>query len=490
MLCPGACADLRIDGDRLHVATGNIRMVFQGGDIVEITNRRTGEKVSSGLSRRNPMTGIVTATGQVVPLRSDGWRRGRENEEGREAAQTVLRGPNQTIWLNVVLDKETDDVVVGLWAESSVMGVRGARLAIRNLDLSVGELMLPTLRDPVYTRTHRQTERLVTYPSEWLSQMLIWQNKAGGIVFYSRDEEQCYKAVNLSRQGDYVDLTLETRAPGPWDRATSVPFVEWRINAYEGTWRVPAAGYKRLMAFLWPRTTPPESRLWVGQVRTFVTVPEGAGQAWLDELAARERPARTVLVLENWSETPPPEYRMTYLASVFISAARARGFYVMLPVHVQQAAEAAGEQSSKETSAVNSRTVMNPASRAWRSRVIRGLREAFAGTKPDALLILDGAEVVPDADAGSGRSGLWGMLELLRELQAAFPDVVLCSRGVHELLIPHIRIVKYPGEGPPRLPPLTEYLFGDMFVWFPAPPPDTAEKSAEGQTGTGPNPPD
>jgi len=139
-----ADADLRIDGDRLTVSTSNIRLVFQGGDIISITNRLTGDAVAYGLHRPPPLSGVLTEDGRSIPLRSDGWRRGHENAENREAAQTVLRNLTHTVWMNVILDKDTEDVTIGTWSESRTQGVMGLGVALRNLDLSAGRLIVPT----------------------------------------------------------------------------------------------------------------------------------------------------------------------------------------------------------------------------------------------------------------------------------------------------------------------------------------------------------
>ena len=469
---PPVCGELRIDGDRLHVATANIRMTFQGGDIVEITNRLTGERVAYGLQRRQPLTGTVSDSGEAVALRSDGWRRGHENAEGREAAQTVLHGKDYTMWVNVILDRETDDVAIGIWAESSGPGVSAARLGVRSLDLGVGSLIIPTTGGFEYAKSRTEVNLTLPYPSEWVAQMLIWQSREGGLVLYSRDDENRYKAICLTRRGDYIDLGLEARAGKPWARATSVPYVEWRINAYKGGWQVPASGYKRLMSFLRPRDPAPESRLWVGQIQKVVEVPDRADGSWLDQLTKTTVPARTLILLTDWHESGPPDYRMTYRASVFISKARERGFCVMVPVHLQCARPGYGSRSSGgagESPGPNGPDelqIMNPASNAWRRTLLRELREAFAGTRPDALLLLDGANVVEESDGTSSSTGLEGLLTLLSELQSAFPDIVLGTDGLHELLLPYVRIAQRPSSTAKPGHPITDFLFGDQVLWF------------------------
>jgi hypothetical protein len=471
-----ARADLQVDGDRLKVATSNIRLVFQGGEIAEITNRLTGERVSYGLQRKDPLTAMLQADGRPAPLRSDGWRRGHDNAEGREAAQTVLRDMTHTVWLNVVLDKENDDVVVAAWGESSRPGVSGYRLAVRSLDLSAGSLIVPTCTGLDYRRTDARTSLRLEYPSRWLAQMLVWQCAEGGVVFYSRDREAAFKAVTLMRRGDYADVGLETRANGPWVKQTSAPHAEWRINAYKGSWQVPAAGYRALMGFLSPRPAVPESRLWPSQITAVEPVPEAADGKWLADVAARRPPARTLLLMEKWAEGGPPDYRMSDEASSFLARAHERGFYVMVSVRCDRARRdwpglsalrgAEMRPSGTGGASDNGTVLMHPGSTAWRRALIAQLRETLGGERPDALLLLGGTYAPDEADADSGRNGLEGSLALLKEIQAAFPDLVLATEDVNERVLPLTRLARRLPAGDATAHALTSFLFGPALVWF------------------------
>ncbi len=468
-------ADLRIEGDRLTVATSNIRIVFQGGDIVEITNRITGERVAYGLQRRPPLSAMMGADGKTFPLRSDGWRRGHENAEGREAAQTVLRDLTRTVWLNVILDKDTDDVTIGTWGESRVEGVMGHCIAVRNLDLSIGRLIVPTATGLEYGRADARKELRLAYPAEWRAQMVVWQCPEGGIVIYSRDADSICKGLQAIRTGDYADVLLETRADGPWESQSSVPYVEWRINAYRGGWQVPASGYRSLMQALRPGTVPPESRLWASQIREVLEVPDGAGDRWLAEVVQAHTPARTLLFLKEWATSGPPDYRMTDAAATFLGKAHDRGFYVMVPVHVQQARQEwiggknLQRSRAKGVSDADSGGLaqMNPASVSWRRALIAALRDAFGGARPDAMYLVDAATVITEEDPDTGKRGTVGLTLLLKELQAAFPDMVLGADGVHEIVLPYIRISRRPAEIQGSSHPITQYLFGPSVLWFP-----------------------
>lgn len=468
-----ASAEMTIDGDRLTVTTKALRIRFQGGEIVEITNRLTGVPIAYGTRRLPPVTGFLTSDDQAVPARSDGWRRGREGEDKPEAAQTVLKGPEYTAWLNVRIDRDTDDVVLGLWGESSGPAIAGLRLGLRNLDLSAGRLILPTADGATYSNTDSRIEARWTYPNAWLAGMLVWEGRDGGLVVYARDTTFTARAVQLRRREGYLDLGLETLASRRREGQTSVPYFEWRINAFRGAASVPISGYRGVLRFLWPRAVPPDPRLWAGQIARIVEVPSRANQAWLDHLPASEPPARTLLVLRDWADSGSPEYRMKDSAARFIGDAHSKGFYVMVPIAVQHA----GAGWTGLTDVMRLRPIsggasesdpvpVHPGSAAWRKALILGLTRAFEGEKPDALLIDDASTVPLEADVGTGVSGLEGMTTLVRDLQSKFPDMVLGSNGLYETLLPYVRFAKGRPSPEQRTPSITDALYQDFVIWF------------------------
>jgi hypothetical protein len=110
---------------------------------------------------------------------------------------------------------------------------------------------------------------------------------------------------------------------------------------------------------------------------------------------------------------------------------------------------------------------MNPAAREWRAEVVRGLRRAFGGTCPDALVVLDAHDVANDgAGRVEKRTAAEGMVQLLRDVQGAFPAMVLAAEGVSELTWPYIRISRRPAPADGEGALLTDALFGSSILRF------------------------
>jgi hypothetical protein len=266
-----------------------------------------------------------------------------------------------------------------------------------------------------------------------------------------------------------------------------VPYLEWRINAYKGDWQVPASGYRMLMAALRERTSPPDVRLWAGQISRVIETPPNANDQWLAELVSKSAPARTLLLIKSWATSGPPDYRMTDEAATLIGKAHERGFYVMVPIYVQHARsdwaaarnmQRARLQRAQDVGPPNT-LCMNPGSEAWRRALIAALRDTFGGARPDALLLQDAHVAVVDADRATRVNGTRGLPRLLDELQAAFPDMVLGAEGLNEIILPHIRFCRQPRPGVGTNHPITDFLFGRSVIWFQeqsAVPADSAER--------------
>ncbi len=472
-------ADIAVAGDRLTIRTSNIRVVMRGGEIVEITNRVTGEHVATGQGRIAPLTAALRVGDRATGLRYDGWRTAHEDEARRQAAQTVLRDGSTTVWLNVSVDEETQDVVIASWGESLDAGLRGLQLGIRNLDLTRGRLMVPTHDGYEHSLASKEQARSFSYPREWTAQMLVWQAPEGGVVIYSRDDESRFKALSLTRRSERLDLALQTEAEAPWAKQTSVPHVEWRLNAYKGDWRVPAQGYRALLAHLRPRSAPTEAQLWVGQIQSVVTVSAASSKGDLELLAGKRPPARTLLYLPSWGVGSAPDRRLTDREAALIGEAHDLGFYVMLPVRVAHAHadwnglgplsqyRVRGATGGDPKNGEGEWIPMSGCASRWRASVVRGLREAFMGAAPDALLLLDACDVWNDnAGRVEGRTPTEGQTMLVRDVQRAFPNMALASNGINELIWPNIRIARRPIEEERHASSLTAALFGQTLLWF------------------------
>jgi len=126
--------------------------------------------------------------------------------------------------------------------------------------------------------------------------------------------------------GQYVS----NEPAGPPDRNLAAGGLSWRLNVYEGDWRVPASEYCDWLRKAYQPCSPRPD--WLEDIRFAVSwCPCEPGI--LEALAARLDPASVLLHVPRWRTDPYDENYPTYRAGTegrqFIQAARGAGFRVM-----------------------------------------------------------------------------------------------------------------------------------------------------------------
>ncbi len=493
MLVRSTWGQVEPDGNRLTVTTANAIAVFEGGDLVRVTNRLTGEVYGHPALSMPSLLQMPTLSGGDVPLRCTAWRRGREKEDGRViAAQTTFTDLTRIVWMNVVIDEQTQDITVTLWGETRNDGVTGLQWGVRGLDLTSGSLILPAQGGVWADRASLPSAVHLEYPTEWEAQMLLWQTRSGGMVIYSRDDEDHFKKLHITRRGDYADLALETEALAPWQKAGDVPQLEWRINTYRGDWRVPATGYRNLMHFLRKQPAGAAAPSWPAQIRTVVTVQSAnPDAALLDELSKRLIPSKTLLYLPVWRkagyDVNYPDYTPSPGVAAFIEHAHALGFRVML--HTDLPGVSPGNPAFPLVERYQVRDArtqapigwywdhapsdpqrfafINPAAEAYRQLFVRSVRPAVEELKPDALHLDVSGPMWNDGNGLiEGKNYAQGSEALHRALLSAFPGIVLGGESLNEITAPYNRFAQRWITSPLPPHPICAFLFGDRVASY------------------------
>lgn len=500
LLAMPARADIEISGDRLTLTTANFIAYFRGPDLIRLTNRLTNEqhvRQASPIASMLEMS-MLEPTGK--PMRWTDWRQGKVESANPDAAMISLNDLTRSVWMSVIVDPETQDIVITLWGEANREGVTGLTWGIRGLDLSSGRLILPAQGGCYVDQASAPTSLTLAYPTEWEAQMAVWEGRNGGFVVYSRDDRPRFKRLRLTRRGDYLDLGLETEAVAPWARAGGVPQLEWRINAFRGDWSVPASGYRNLMHFLRKPVEARGERAWINDIRRVVTLDDHQfDPARLDSLARQAVPRETLLYLPHWqrrranasdSEPSPRDGVRT-----FIDRARQLGFRVMLPLNLSGLAPAHpayprlrpyqvrdarnGKHEIKNADA--SLVYINPAARAYRSLCLARLRTVVEDLRADAVH-LDASGVMWNDGNGllEEKNYAQGMVALYRAMLQTFPEIALGGESVNEVISPYLWFAPKPKARalPPH--PISAFLFGDHVLYY-----DRPEAPEPGAVSTG-----
>lgn len=494
-------ADIQIDRDVMTVTTENLIAVFRGQDLVRLSNRLTKEQYLRPPIPFSSLFDLKMTTDPTHRMRGDFWRVGK-NES---AAQFILNDSRtRSAWMNVIIDPDTQDITITLWAETNREGVRELTWGIRGLDLTGGRFVLPVQGGRYADDTTKFSDVSFEYPGEWEAQVAIWESKqGGGFVLYSRDNEARPKRLHLARQGNHADMAFDMEAVAPYEKTGGVPVMEWRINTFKGDWRVPGSGYRNLMNFFRKPVPWQGKRAWVKEVQAVATMPgKEFDLSLLDALAKKVDAPKMLLYLPDWRrdgyDPNTADYTPRDNVRPFVEHAHELGFHVMLPLPPPGCDPKSSDYSlaqrylvrdevtgQKPAAPAPTFAVFNTSATAYRSLLIQRLKVMMDDVLPDALLLPGAAALANDGHGLiEAKNCAQGMMTLQRALLTAFPDLVLGGEGMNELISPYNAFALRSARSslPPH--PVATGLFGGQVFAFGNPesttPGDAAIYAAQG----------
>jgi len=235
--------------------------------------------------------------------------------------------------MTVSVDPESGDLLFEPSAFSSRPGVRGCRWLMKGLQPGL-KLVAPLyqgvsleLEDPLIANT------IWDWPVGWEAGFAILQGRSGGCWVHTRDTRYRYKRLQLGLRDDARTLGFDTDAYGPIDNNLASGGLTWRINVFDGDWRVPAAQYR---SWLWEAfgLSREEQRReqWIHGLEMAISWCPGDVDI-LEAIAGRADPRKVLIHFSNWRTDAYDENYPTYIPSdtarKFIARAHQLGFHVM-----------------------------------------------------------------------------------------------------------------------------------------------------------------
>jgi hypothetical protein len=128
-------------------------------------------------------------------------------------------------------------------------------------------------------------------------------------------------------------LGLDTEAYGPIDTNLSSGGLTWRVNVFQGDWKVPASRYREWLWHAYNLKAEEERRKeWIREVRLALCWCPGKPEI-LDVLSRKVQPGKVLIHFPDWRSDPYDENYPTFTASetgrAFIAKAQAMGFRIM-----------------------------------------------------------------------------------------------------------------------------------------------------------------
>lgn len=223
--------------------------------------------------------------------------------------------------LTVSADDKTGELIIEPSAYSSRPGVLACRWNITGIKSSV-ELVAPffqgvklKLDDPLIKNSRWG------WPFQWEAGLAILQSSKGGFWVHTQDTQYRFKAIQTGNQIDPFVLGFDSEAYGPIDDNLSAGGLCWRINTYQGDWKVPAEKYRLWYWQAYNLEAEEQIRQpWIRDVKFAISWCPG-DPAILDALAKKISPKKVLIHFPDWRTDNYDENYPT-----FIPSERAKGF--------------------------------------------------------------------------------------------------------------------------------------------------------------------
>jgi len=341
---------LTVDGGRLTVETRTLKARFGAGVLVSLVRVSDGrEFVDEPAARPKPALELIYPGQGASALSGSPGDTVTCRQLNPLSAEYRFEGWYGDGLLAVAEDPETGDLVLEPSGYASRPGLQACRWNVAGIGAGL-KLVAPffqgvklDLEDPLIAGSRW------AWPHSWEAGLAILEGDAGGFWVHCRDDggggAYRFKALRVGADGSggagakggERRLGFETEAAGPLDRNLAAGGLAWRLNVYEGDWRVPAGTYREWLRL----TSQPRARVgpagarrpdWLEEVRLAVSWCP-CQEEILEALSARVDPGKVLLHVPNWRSDPYDENYPTFRPSAegrrFIEQAKAAGFRVM-----------------------------------------------------------------------------------------------------------------------------------------------------------------
>ncbi len=369
--------------------------------------------------------------------------------------------PGASVVNTYEIDAESGDLLLTQTCESPQPAVWGVEWAIGTIPLDMN-IIIPGRSGIKLTEDSPGASHTFDYPIGWEAQLVIVEGESRGFYVWAEDAVGRFKRLTVNHSSEGWRLGLTTINYAPFDDLTTCESTKWRLNVYEGDWRVPARRYRDWMVEnLGPTRVEDQQPAWVEDIRCVVIM--GMDISAIEALTERLDPEQTLLYVPSWRRAG---YDRDYPAyddpfdqfEPFVKRAHELGYRVMPhvnyfgvdplnPLYEQfepfQCRSPWGNHDKlwwlwERADPIIKFAYINPAHKPWRELFISRMKELCERYDIDALH-LDQTLVIYNDHNGpiDGQTMIQGNIALHRELREALPGVALSGEGLNEITCLH-----------------------------------------------------
>jgi len=442
-----------VEGQKVLVDSKQFTAVFDGA---ALTSLKSKDEIEF-LHPENPDVPLDVLFADYSTLGKDKREKCVVTQLSDIAARVILTGADSDRSLLITLDPSTGNLCITPSSKTSRRGVVSVRWNVSfHPDADV---ILPCVNGIlVKSGSAFPGNDRFPWPFRWNAQLIISEREKHTCMIYSRDTSFKFKALNLNRKDDKTTLGFESEVAGPVWQNNTAGGVEWRINVYDGDWKVPASQYKDWLEKTYQleskRVFRPE---WVDKIN-FSVGWAGTVPAMLDALAKVNPPEKTLIHLSGWRtdgyDINYPNYVPSEDARAYMKKANEMGFKVMphfnyfsvyydnpfyqevrdFQIRGVHHNDPQGWHWPPDTHDYTRMAYIHPGFGIWRRKLIEVVKEA-CGTISAPAVFIDQTLCTWNTDNGlvEGMTTVEGLWRLQEEFTSIHPDIVLAGEGLNEI---------------------------------------------------------
>jgi len=333
---------MKLENNILTVETPTQTATFENGIITSLISKMNGRKYietdASEVGVSATWAGNETKrldTGTVECRLLSDWR-----------AEFVYHGWYGDGVTYIWTDDETGDILIRPSAASGRPGMKSCNFSLRGIDKSLYALtpsrqgVKLKLSDPLYCGTGRggaleNPGTVLQWPFTWEIGLIIFESgrkSRDGFWIHCRDNRYLPKSLAFGSAADPHRIALISEACGPLDGNKSAGGVVWRVNVFEGGWRIPAKIYRDWYREAYHIEKEKAGRLpWPSDIKMAV-IWAGTGTASLDAIAKKTDPSKVLIHMADWRnfkyDQDYPEYAPSAAAAKYIEYGTKLGFKI------------------------------------------------------------------------------------------------------------------------------------------------------------------
>lgn len=316
------------------VETSTLSATIKNGFLTSLKSKQGGEEFITAFEKNNyAALQLVYPKAETIDINDKNYGNISLIPVSDHRADFIFHSWNGDGIISISTDDSSGDLIIEPSAYSSCPGVLACRWNIAGIKKEL-KLVAPffqgvnlKLDDPLINDSRWN------WPFFWEAGLAILQSEKGGFFIHTKDTRFKYKALKTGSKTDPYMLGLDTEAYGPIDNNLAAGNLSWRINVYEGDWKVPAARYREWLWNAYDLKKEEERRKpWIYDVKLAISWCPGDTDI-LDALSKRLPPSKVLIHYPDWRTDIYDQNYPTYVASEnakkFIAKCMKMGYHVM-----------------------------------------------------------------------------------------------------------------------------------------------------------------